>query len=433
MFTCNKDRVKDKIETFARFGAAGNGGITRLSLSKEAVQARNEFVKRMKALGAAVFTDDLANMYAAVPGLDPLLPGIVMASHLDSVRNGGNYDGVLGVIAAMEVAETIIRDKIPHRRPFTAMVWTNEEGALYPPAMMCSGILCGKFEKAAMLGSKSPGGKTFGEALAASGFAGGKENRLNGKNYAAMLELHIEQGPVLEAKKKQIGVVEGVLGMVNYRISTRGQADHAGTTPMACRKDALLAAADAIKYLHAELDKLDKNLVYTTGELVVHPCVHTVIPDYVEFSLDARHRDPEVMGQVVNAIRRLPKKLDKCAVSFREAWARKTVLFNRDLVTMVEKTAKTLGYSAMKIYSGAGHDAQYAADIMPATMIFVPSKDGHSHCEEEFTSVDDAWRGINVALNTVLAADAAPPGGLSHSPGGQGESRRRGTKTVKIV
>ncbi|MDR2759800.1 MAG: Zn-dependent hydrolase [Spirochaetaceae bacterium] len=406
MFICDKERVKDKIETFAQFGAAGRGGITRFSLSKEAIQARNEFVKRMKALKIKVFTDDLANMYATVPGSGPALPGIVMASHLDSVRNGGNYDGVLGVIAAMEVAETIVRDKIPHRHPVTAMVWTNEEGSLYPPAMMSSGILCGKFEKEAMLLSKSPEGKTFGEALEAGGFAGDPANRLNPRDYAMMLELHIEQGPVLEAKKKQIGVVEGVVGMVNYRISTRGQADHAGTTPMSYRKDALLAAADAIKYLHTELDKLDKNLVYTTGELVVHPCVHTVIPDYVEFSLDARHRDPEVIKQVVKAIRGLPKKLDKCAVAYREAWARKTVLFNRDLVKMVEKQAKALGYSSMKIYSGAGHDAQYAAEMLPTTMIFVPSKDGHSHCEEEFTPVEDAWRGINVALNTVLAADA---------------------------
>jgi N-carbamoyl-L-amino-acid hydrolase len=416
MVTCDKDRVKDKIETFAQFGATGRGGITRFSLSKEAVQARNEFVKRMKALKIKVLTDDLANMYATVPGSDPALPGIVMASHLDSVRNGGNYDGVLGVIAAMEVAETIAGDKIPHRRPFTAMVWTNEEGSLYPPAMMSSGILCGKFEKEAMLLSKSPGGKTFGEALRDSGFAGDQANRFNSRDYAMMLELHIEQGPVLEAKKKQIGVVEGVLGMVNYRISTHGQADHAGTTPMSYRKDALLAAADAIKYLHTELDKLDKKLVYTTGELVVHPGVHTVIPDQVEFSLDARHRDPEVMKQVVKVIKRLPKKLDKCTVTYREAWARKTVFFNRDLVTIVEKKARALGYSSMKIYSGAGHDAQYAADLIPTTMIFVPSKGGRSHCEEEFTSADDAWRGINVALNTVLAADAEYPDFTGKAP-----------------
>ncbi|GHT79877.1 Zn-dependent hydrolase [Spirochaetia bacterium] len=411
MYSSSKDRIKDKIETFARFGATGNGGISRLSLSKEAIAARNEFTSRMKGLDLDVVTDDLGNMYATVPGSEKTLPRIVMASHLDSVRNGGIYDGCLGVLAAMEVVETIVRDKIPHRHPVTAMVWTNEEGALYPPAMMSSGIVCGKFDKDVMLAVKSAAGgenggaKTFGEALAASGFVGSSANRINPRDYKAMIECHIEQGPVLEAEKKHIGVVEGVLGMVNYRISAKGQSDHAGTTPMNFRKDALLAAAGAIKYLHAELDKLDKNLVYTTGEMIVRPGIHTVIPNYAEFSLDARHRDPEVIKQVVKVIQSLPAELDKCAISWREAWARKTVLFNEKLVAMVENTTNTIGYSNMRIYSGAGHDAQYAAEMLPTTMIFMPSKDGHSHCEEEYTSLEDAWMGINVALNTVLEID----------------------------
>ncbi|MDR1894709.1 MAG: Zn-dependent hydrolase [Spirochaetales bacterium] len=405
MYQSDKNRVKDKIETFAKFGATGKGGITRFSLSKEAIAARNEFKSRMEALKLPVVTDDMANMYATAAGSDPSLPRIVLASHCDSVRNGGNYDGILGVITALEVVETIVREKIPHRHPITAMIWTNEEGSLYPPAMMSSGVVCGKFKKAEVLTHTSPEGKTFGEALAASGFVGSESNRFNGKDYAAMLELHIEQGPILEAKKKQIGVVQAVLGMVNYRITARGQSDHAGTTPMSFRRDALYAAAQALLYLHEKLDKLDKDLVYTTGELLIHPCVHTVIPDFVEFSLDARHVNPEVIKKVVKIITGLPKKFAKCDISWREAWARKTTPFNKTLVDTVEKTAQALGYSQMRIFSGAGHDAQYAADIIPTTMIFVPSKDGHSHCEEEFTSVEECWKGINVALNTVVEID----------------------------
>ena len=249
MYQCSKERIKDKIETFSRFGAAGRGGITRFSLSPEALAARNEFAKRMAAIGAEIVTDDMANMYATIAGSDAGLPRIAAGSHADSVRNGGNYDGILGVISAMETLETVVTEKIPHRHPLTAVIWTNEEGSLYPPAMMSSGVICGKFDKATALASKgvSPeaGGKTFGEALAASGFAGDEKNRLNPQEYCAMLELHIEQGPILEAEKKQIGVVDGVVGMFNYRIQTRGQADHAGTTPMSFRKDALLAAASA--------------------------------------------------------------------------------------------------------------------------------------------------------------------------------------------
>ena len=405
MLTCNKGRVQNKIEIFSTFGDAGHGGITRFSLSEEAFQARAEFVKRMRAVGVETVTDDMANMYATLPGTEANLPRIVMASHCDSVRNGGNYDGILGVIAAMEVVETIAIEKIPHRHPITAMIWTNEEGSLYPPAMMSSGVVCGKFEKVKMLASKSPYGKTFGEALKQSGYVGGATNRLSSKDYMAMLELHIEQGPVLEAEKKQIGVVEGVVGMVNYRIRTYGQSDHAGTTPMSYRRDALLAAASALKYLHVELDKLDGNLVYTTGEIICHPCVHTVIPDFVDFSLDARHQNPEVIKQVVEIIKNMPKEFDKCEVKYQEAWARNTIEFNKELVGFAEKSADAYGYTNKRMYSGAGHDAQYAADMVPTTMIFVPSKYGHSHCEQEFTSIEECLRGINVVLQTVLEID----------------------------
>jgi len=405
MFRCNNKRVDDKIKTFSKFGATGTGGITRFALSEADLKARAEFVRRMKAIGAQVTTDDMANIYATIPGSEKGLPRIVMASHTDSVRNGGNYDGILGVITAMEVLETVVSEKIPHRHPLTAMVWTNEEGSLYPPAMMSSGVVCNKFSKEKILSSKSPEGKTFGEALKKSGYVGNPKNRLNPKDYMTMLELHIEQGPVLEAEKKEIGVVVGVLGMVNYRIMSYGQSDHAGTTPMPYRRDALLAAASLIKLLHQKLDKLDKNLVYTTGNIICHPNIHTVIPDYVDFSLDARHRDPKVIKQVVNIIKNLPKKIDKCEVKYKEAWSRKTVDFNKNLIDIVQESANKYGYSSKKMYSGAGHDAQYVADIIPTTMIFVPSKDGHSHCEPEFTPLENCCKGINVMLNTVLEVD----------------------------
>lgn len=253
--------------------------------------------------------------------------------------------------------------------------------------------------------SEEAKGKTFGEALAESGFVGSEANRLNSKDYCALLELHIEQGPVLEAEKKQIGVVDGVVGMFNYHICTHGQADHAGTTPMSFRKDALLAAASAIKYIHAEFDKLPTDMVYTTGELRVYPCVHTVIPDFVEFSLDVRHWDPSVLEKALTIVKNIPKEFDKCKVTYKEAWSRKRCEFNKELVDLVEKNVKNLGYFYKIMHSGPGHDAQYASDMLPTTMIFVPSKDGHSHCEEEFTGLDECCAGINVALNTVLDID----------------------------
>lgn len=172
MLSCNKKRLEDKIITFSKFGATENGGITRLSLSKPAIQARVEFSKRMNELGATIATDDMGNMYATFKGSEENLPHIAMGSHCDSVVQGGNYDGILGVLTAMEVAETIVTEKISHRHPITVMIWTNEEGARFDPAMMSSGVITGKFDKSEMLDSKDKKGISFGEALDASGYKG---------------------------------------------------------------------------------------------------------------------------------------------------------------------------------------------------------------------------------------------------------------------
>ena len=408
MKTCSLERMKDKIDTFGKYGDAGHGGITRYSLSPEAHLARDEFAKRMRAIGATIETDDMANMYATIPGSDASLKRIVMASHADSVKNGGNYDGILGVMGAMEVLETVVAEKIAHRHPLTAMIWTNEEGSLYPPAMMSSGVVTGKFDKATVLASKSiiDPMKTFGEALEASKYKGDAKNRLSAERYQTMFELHIEQGPILEAAKKDIGVVTCVLGMVNYRVRTYGQADHAGTTPMSYRKDALFASAQALLYLHEKLDKLDPELVYTTGEIKCHPCVHTVIPDEVDFSIDVRHEKPEVIKKAVEIITNMPAEIAKCRTETKLAWERDTVYFDKQLVSFVKQSAYELGISNQYINSGAGHDAQFVSYLMPTTMIFVPSKDGHSHCEIEYTSGEQCTAGASVMLNAVLKADA---------------------------
>jgi N-carbamoyl-L-amino-acid hydrolase len=398
--------MDEKIKTFSKFGDTGNGGITRFSLSPEALMARAEFKKRMEAIGATVVTDDMANMYATIPGTEKL-PAIMSGSHLDSVKQGGNYDGVLGVLTAMEAAETIVKEGIPHRHPITVVVWTNEEGARFEPAMMSSGVVCGKFDKAAMLASeaKDQPGLTFGEALEKSGFKGGEANRMTADKYAALVELHVEQGPVLEDEGIDIGIVEGVCGMINYEFAFIGQADHAGTTPMKYRKDALYAAVKTIQYLHDELDELDSRLVYTTGKISAHPNIHTIIPGEVKFTLDARHQNPDVIRQVLEIIHKIPSEVQKCKVSYKEAWSRKTVAFTSELTDYVEKSANEYGYTSKRMYSGPGHDAQFVADVIPATMIFVPSVDGHSHCELEYTPTENCLKGANVLLKTLLYID----------------------------
>lgn len=419
MYTCSLERMTDKIKTFSQFGDAGHGGITRYSLSPEALQARAEFVKRMEAIGAVIEMDDVANVYATIPGSDPEAKRIVMASHCDSVKNGGNYDGILGVMSAMEALETVVDQKIPHKHPLTAMIWTNEEGSLYPPAMMCSGIVCydylpedirGKFKYEDMMASKSvlDGEATFGEALENSGYKGEEKYRLSPDNYKYMFETHIEQGPILEDAGNDIGVVDCVLGMFNYRVKFFGQTTHAGTFPMPKRKDAFFAASQAICYLHEEIDKLGyKDLVYTTGEMVCHPCVHTCVPDYFDFSIDARHENPKVLEQVLAIVKSCAEKdWSGCSCQVEKAWNRDTVYWDKTLVGYVKEAAEEAGVSHQYIHSGAGHDAQFAAYMLPTTMIFVQSKDGLSHCEPEYSTPEHCTEGATVMLNAVLKADA---------------------------
>ena len=418
MYTCSLERMKDKIKTFSAFGDAGHGGITRYSLSEAAVMARNEFRKRMEKIGAKIETDDLGDMYATLEGSDPDAKRIVMGSHVDSVKNGGNYDGILGVMSAMEVLETVAEKKIPHKHPLTAMIWTNEEGSLYPPAMMCSGIVCNdylpedigaKFRFEDMMNSKSilDPTKTFGEALDKSGFKGDKKYRLSPDRYQYMFETHIEQGPILEDAGCDIGVVDCVLGMFNYRVRFYGQTVHAGTFPMPKRRDAFYAAAQALCYMHDEIDKLGiKDLVYTTGEVVCHPCVHTCVPDYFDFSVDARHEDPDSLAKVLEVVMSLAdRQWAGCRCEVVKAWNRDTVYWDKKLVGYVEESATEAGVSHMRIHSGAGHDAQFASYMLPTTMIFVQSKDGLSHCEPEYSSPEHCTEGATVMLGAVLKAD----------------------------
>ena len=419
MYKCSESRMEDKIKTFSRFGDAGHGGITRYSLSPEALLARQEFEKRMKAIGATIEVDDVGDLYATLPGSDPTAKRIVMGSHVDSVKNGGNYDGILGVMSAMEVLETVAEQNIPHKHPLTAMIWTNEEGSLYPPAMMCSGIVCydylpedirSKFQYEDMMASKSvlDPTKTFGEALAASGYQGDKKFRLSTDRYQYMFETHIEQGPILEDNGNDIGVVDCVLGMFNYRLKFYGQTVHAGTFPMPKRHDAFWAAAQALCYLHEKIDALGiPELVYTTGEVVCHPCVHTCVPDYFDFSLDVRHEDPKALEQVLAVVKSCAEMTwgNGCTCQVEKAWNRDTVYWDKTLVGYVKAAAEELGVSHQYIHSGAGHDAQFCSYVIPTTMIFVQSKDGLSHCEPEFSSVAHCTEGATVMLNAVLRAD----------------------------
>lgn len=403
MYKCNQSRLQQTIEQFSGFGATDNGGVTRLSLSEEDLAARQYFKECCEELGMKVKVDDMANMYAVLPGKHDL-PPIVMGSHLDSVVKGGRFDGTLGVLTALEAVRTIVDNDIELDAPLVIVNFTNEEGARFEPAMMSSGVITGKFERGAMLQSIDKEGVTFAEALSQSGYEGDMENRL--EEGSAYLELHIEQGPVLEAEGIEIGVVEGVMGMLCYEIRVKGKSNHAGTTPMKMRHDPMILAAKLISYLDKELGDVDETLVYTFGRVNVSPNIPTVIPNEVVFTIDSRHQNPQVIEQVKNILLNLPKEDGGCTVQATELWGRDTVHFDSDLCDEIETVCQRFGYSSRRMYSGAGHDAQYMASIVPTVMIFVPSAGGKSHCEEENTSYEECARGADVLLESVLMLQA---------------------------
>jgi N-carbamoyl-L-amino-acid hydrolase len=396
---CNENRLQKLIDLFSLFGKTDNNGVTRLSLSPEDIAARMKFQTLCEEIGMTVTYDDMGTMYATLQGKQDL-PPIVIGSHLDSVVKGGRFDGVLGVLTALETVYTLKDEKIELDFPITIVNFTNEEGARFEPSLMASGVLSGKFEKTKMLASTDKKGISFAKALNESGFQGSEKNRLT--EASAYIELHIEQGPVLERKNADIGVVVGVLGMVCYEISIFGESNHAGTTPISMRKDPMFTAANMIADMQRKLQLLDSDLVYTIGRINAYPNIHTVIPSEVTFTIEARHQDPEVIAEVSKIVEGLPQISNSCSVKSTLLWDRDTVDFDIDVIDAVENSCIELGYRGNRMYSGAGHDAQFIASYIPTGMIFVPSVNGYSHREDELTTYEECAKGANVLLNAVL-------------------------------
>ncbi|MED4218165.1 Zn-dependent hydrolase [Priestia megaterium] len=398
----NGERLKNTLERFADYGRTPNNGVTRLALSQEDRLARDYFCSCCRDLGMDIKIDDLGCIYATLEGLEDK-PPVVIGSHMDSVKKGGRFDGILGVVAGLELVRTLVEHNIKPKVPIMIVNFTNEEGARFEPSMMASGILSGKFQKDVMMKKTDVDGVTFEQALQSCGYEGDTSNRLT--EASAFVELHIEQGPILEREAKSIGVVECVLGMVCYEIEVTGESDHAGTTPMDMRKDALFATNNLIAEARHELGRLDSNLVYTMGRMNVLPNIHTVIPNKVIFSLEARHTDEDVIASVEKIIQSLPDQaelLEGCEVRVTKLWSRDTVWFDKTVCDEVEESVRSLGYSYKRMVSGAGHDAQFLASYIPTAMIFIPSVNGKSHCEEEFTPWEECEKGVNVLLETVI-------------------------------
>jgi len=401
------ERLWSTIMETARFGATEKGGIRRLTLTDLDRQVRDWFVAACKQAGCTVSVDDMGNIFARRPGRDNSRPPIAIGSHLDTQPSGGKFDGVLGVLAGLEVLRTLNECGIETQAPMEVIDWTNEEGSRFAPAMLSSGVFTGVFSKDYAYGREDREGKRFGDELARIGYRGSLpcgEHKLG-----AHFELHIEQGPILEAEGKTIGVVTGAQGVRWYEATVGGVDSHAGSTPMPMRHDALLAAARMIQAVNEVALAHAPHAVGTVGLIEARPNSRNVIPGHTFFTIDFRHPADPVLDAMEQEARDTFRRIaDSVGVSlaFERVWSAAPVQFHQDCVAAVQRAAEQLGYPSRKIVSGAGHDSVYVAAVAPTSMVFIPCEKGISHNELEKAEPEHAAAGANVLLHAVLDMDA---------------------------
>ena len=401
----NGERLWASLMELARIGATAKGGVCRLAASDLDGEARRLFIRWCEAAGCTVRVDRIGNIFARRPGRNPALPPVMTGSHLDTQPTGGKFDGAYGVMAGLEVVRTLNDLGYETEAPIEIVAWTNEEGSRFSPAMIGSGVFAGVFDLAYGLDRPdNVSGVTLGAELARIGFAGPEP--VGGRPLAAYFEAHIEQGPVLEAAGRTIGVVTGAQGQRWYEVTVTGQEGHAGTTPMPRRRDALVGAArmiDAVNHIgHAHAPDARA----TVGFVRVGPNSRNTIPGSVFFTVDFRHPEDAVLTAMDRALRdacaRLAADSGGLAVAVEEFWYFPPTPFDPAMVAAVRRAAAAQGFSHQDIVSGAGHDAVYMARIAPTAMIFVPCKDGISHNEIEDARPADLAAGCTVLLNAVL-------------------------------
>ncbi|MCR4471514.1 MULTISPECIES: Zn-dependent hydrolase [unclassified Burkholderia] len=402
-------RLWDSLMEVAKIGATPKGGVCRLALTDLDKAGRDLIVGWAKAAGCAVTVDTMGNVFMRRAGRVADAAPVVTGSHADSQPTGGRFDGIYGVLGGLEVIRTLNDRGIETEHPVEVVIWTNEEGSRFAPAMVASGVFAGVFTLEYGLSRKDVDGKTIGEELARIGYAG--DVPCGGRKLHAAFELHIEQGPILEAECKTIGVVTDAQGQRWYEITFTGQEAHAGPTPMPRRRDALLGASRVVDLVNRiGLDHAPFGCA-TVGMMQVHPNSRNVIPGRVFFTVDFRHPDDAVLAKMDAALRdgvaRIAGEIG-LETELEQIFYYEPVAFDPACVAAVRDAAERFGYSHRDIVSGAGHDACYLAQVAPTSMVFVPCVDGISHNEIE--DATPAWieAGANVLLHAMLSRACEP-------------------------
>jgi len=396
-------RLWDSLMEMAKIGGTPKGGCKRLTLTDLDKQGRELFRGWCEQAGCSVKVDEMGNMFARRAGVDDNLPPVVLGSHLDTQPTGGKFDGVLGVLGALEVVRSLNDLKIKTRHPIEVANWTNEEGSRYAPAMVSSGVFAGVYSKEFAYSRLDPEGKTLGDELKRIGFMG--DEPIGGRPLHAYFELHIEQGPILEDEDCDVGIVTHGQGQRWYELKLTGFESHAGSTPMPVRKDALLGAARIVELVNAiGLSKAPLG-VSTCGMINAYPNSRNVIPGEVFLACEFRHPIDATLSEMDAALHEGVKAIcDKIGLTYelKQIFYYAPVAFDAECVTAVRRAAEHFGYKHRDIVSGAGHDACYLARVTPTSMVFTPCVDGVSHNESEDIKLEWSTAGANVLLHAAL-------------------------------
>lgn len=400
----SEKRLWQLLMDVASYGATAKGGVNRQALSAEDTAAKKHVVRWAAERGFATFQDDIGNLFVRRDGTEPTLAPVVTGSHLDSQPTGGRFDGAYGVLAGLEALDALNDSGTQTKRPVEVVAWTNEEGSRYSPGAFGSSIFAGIAELASVLDTTDSAGAMLRDELAKSLAETGVPMRAQGSvKPHSYIEAHIEQGPVLEDKGLQIGVVTSIQGIHHLDVVIIGEEAHAGTTPRRSRKDALSSAVAIIAALELMTSDEDDATRFTVGRCEVQPGSPNTVPGRVYFTIDLRHPDRAVLTSLVERVRLVAtEKAGPCSVTVTDNLTVDPTIFKAEVMTAIRQSAQDLGLGHMDMPSGAGHDAMHLATLCPAGMIFVPCLGGVSHNEAESATPADLAAGARVLADTLV-------------------------------
>ncbi|KYC52935.1 MAG: allantoate amidohydrolase [Candidatus Methanofastidiosum methylothiophilum] len=397
-------RIERDIEEINKFNLTPGSGITRLTFTKEYMGALNYILGELEKIGAEVQIMRGGNIRARFQGLEKNAPSVMIGSHIDSVFQGGMYDGIVGTVTSLEVVRLIYENKIPHKNPIDFVIFVEEDGSRFSTVLLGSRIWAGKVSNEDLSKILDKEGTSYLDAMKKSGLIPKDEGLLEGNKIKAMIEPHIEQSLVLESKGLSIGIVEVIAGIKQLELTIEGVSNHAGATPMNLRNDALCGAAEIILNVERIGSKKGTS-VATVGFVEVIPGKTNIIPGKVKMTLDIRDKDDAVLNEIADSIMESIESTCKnrqLKFNIKQVSYTKPVLLSKKIAKTIEDTAKKQGIKTLRMVSGAVHDSSIIAEFTDVGMIFVPSKNGRSHCPEEYTDIKDIEIAANILLDSVI-------------------------------